>query len=78
MQTGHDAAPGRAAQAPENNAAPPERIGRYCIKRLLGNGAFGFVYQGYDEALKRRVAIKVPHHRRLKRPEDVAVYLAEA
>jgi len=40
-------------------AAPPDRIGKYTIRRELGAGGFGVVYQGYDEQLERLVAIKV-------------------
>jgi predicted Ser/Thr protein kinase len=40
---------------------PKEFIGRYSIKRTLGSGSFGRVYQCFDEDLKREVAIKVPH-----------------
>jgi formylglycine-generating enzyme required for sulfatase activity len=36
------------------------------------------VYQGYDEELRRDVAIKVPHRHRIAQPEDVEAYLAEA
>lgn len=39
----------------------PEAIGRYRVVRLLGTGAFGTVWQGYDPQLDRQVAIKVPH-----------------
>jgi serine/threonine protein kinase len=35
-------------------------IGRYQVRRELGAGAFGVVYQAYDEQLRRDVAIKVP------------------
>lgn len=38
----------------------PERIGRFEILALLGEGAFGRVYKAYDSQLDREVAIKVP------------------
>lgn len=43
----------------------PQTIGRFQIKRLLGHGTYGVVYQAYDPKLQRDVAIKVP------RPEVV-------
>jgi len=36
------------------------------------------VYLGYDELIKREVAIKVPNKDRLKKPEDAEAYLTEA
>jgi non-specific serine/threonine protein kinase len=36
----------------------PERIGKYEIRRTLGHGAMGTVYQGFDPQIQRMVAIK--------------------
>jgi eukaryotic-like serine/threonine-protein kinase len=36
----------------------PERIGKYQVKRALGKGAMGMVYEAFDPIIERRVAIK--------------------
>jgi serine/threonine-protein kinase len=36
----------------------PERLGKYQIRRTLGRGAMGIVYEGFDPVIERRVAIK--------------------
>ncbi len=36
----------------------PERLGKYEIRRVLGRGAMGTVYDGWDPVIQRRVAIK--------------------
>jgi serine/threonine-protein kinase len=37
----------------------PERLGKYLIRRELGRGAMGVVYEGYDPLIERAVAVKV-------------------
>ncbi len=36
----------------------PERLGKYPISEIIGKGAMGIVYRGYDPVIKRPVAIK--------------------
>jgi serine/threonine-protein kinase len=43
----------------------PARIGRYRIDGVLGEGAMGVVYRGYDPELARRVAVKTLKKERL-------------
>ena len=37
----------------------PERIGKYEVRGVLGRGAVGMVYRGFDPAIQRAVALKV-------------------
>ena len=39
----------------------PQKIGKYEIKSLLGEGGNGIVYKGYDPDIQRLVAIKLLH-----------------
>jgi len=45
--------------AEREGGAVPERIGKYVIRRLLGQGGMGRVYHAYDPLIGRDVAIKV-------------------
>ena len=53
----------------------PTKIDRYRVLELLAVGGFGTVYLGYDDQLKRKVAIKVPRMDRVAEPES---FLMEA
>lgn len=53
----------KEAPPPDSAVTPahPTQIGRYRVERLLGTGGFGRVYLAWDDQLRRRVAVKVPH-----------------
>ncbi|PPQ37219.1 serine/threonine protein kinase [Rhodoblastus acidophilus] len=40
------------------NGAVPERVGKYRIDHVIGRGAIGVVFKGYDEQIDRPLAIK--------------------
>src|ERR1700733_93677 len=45
---------------PTATGSRPTTFGRYRVLNELGRGGFGVVFVGFDEQLRRRVAIKVP------------------
>jgi serine/threonine protein kinase len=68
---------GRAA--PDATPAPlPTRLGRFQIRGLVGEGAFGQVLRALDPQLDREVAIKLPRPQTLSGPGDVERFLREA
>src|SRR5262245_40186819 len=68
--------PYQPATVDEVAAERPQRIGRYRVERILGEGGFGLVYLAHDEQLQRLVAVKVPHPNLATRPEGTDAYLA--
>jgi serine/threonine protein kinase/formylglycine-generating enzyme required for sulfatase activity len=72
-------APVDNVKAVPNESPPvPARIGRYRLDSILGEGGFGRVYLGYDDVLKRPVAIKVPRRHRKPGINGEDTYLKEA
>lgn len=73
------------SQGPQVNAPPakssavlPKRLGRFEIRSLLGEGAFGTVYRARDPQLDRDVALKVPRFAGKQSQEERARFLREA
>ncbi|MFO0977138.1 MAG: serine/threonine-protein kinase [Planctomycetaceae bacterium] len=56
----------------------PTKIGRFEIHAVLGQGGFAIVYRGWDPALKRWLAIKVPRLHCLPEPAARNHFLLEA
>jgi serine/threonine-protein kinase len=56
--------------------ALPQRLGKYPITEVIGRGAMGIVYRGYDPVIKRPVAIKTIH-KELIEDDDKAQSLSE-
>jgi len=55
----------------------PERVGRVVIRYLLGAGGMGEVYEGFDEVLERRVAVKAVRREHAWSDEIRARFLRE-
>lgn len=62
-------------QAPVINEET-RKVGRFLIRKELGQGSFGIVYQAYDPTLERDVALKVP--KRTDQQKEVERFVREA
>ena len=51
--------PGEPNFAPPQQAGERGTLGRFRVLKRLGQGGMGAVYLGYDDALERKVALKV-------------------
>jgi tRNA A-37 threonylcarbamoyl transferase component Bud32 len=51
----------------------PQKLGKYEIRRELGSGAMGVVYEGWDPGIARRVAIKTVKRDQLDRSESTEI-----
>ncbi len=54
------------------------KLGQYRLLQLLGVGGMGAVYRGYQESLKREVAVKVMTPQLVQDPEYIARFMREA
>lgn len=50
-------------------AGVPQKLGKYEVRSVVGQGAMGIVYEGYDPDIRRRVALKVLHEHLVNTPE---------
>ena len=58
---------------------PPEPLaGRYRLDTMIGEGGFGEVWKGYDQELRRAVAVKRPKRTRLTTADRLDRFVAEA
>ena len=55
-------------------ASVPEKLGKYEIKKQIGRGSMGIVYEGYDPFTDSMVAVKVARSEALKNSEAGARY----
>ena len=73
------AADGAATPLHRTDSLPTsDTFGRYVVRKQLGQGSFGTVFEAYDGELQRRVALKVPRGKWLSDDASVGTFLHEA
>jgi len=74
--------PPTPSKSPAATTAPPttapRRLGQFEIRRLLGKGGMGEVFEGFDVELQRRVAVKLLAPTLAQDGDFVEAFLAEA
>ena len=54
----------------------PQKLGKYEVRREIGQGGMGVVYEGYDPLIERRVALKVVRSAQVVRGLPVVLKVA--
>jgi tetratricopeptide (TPR) repeat protein len=67
-----------AESGPSPSATAVANATRYELRRELGRGAMGVVYEAYDTVLERSVALKVISQELKDRPDVVELFMREA
>lgn len=63
---------------PSNDAAPPQALGEFEIRREIGRGGMGIVYEARQESLNRTVALKVLPYAATLDPRQLQRFRTEA